>query len=164
MNESCKYVHVVSAAIQSDRWDKVTSNHVASCAHCSDMVHITGWTRSLTNDLAWRPLPDPDLLWIEAAVLKAQVSRRRAIRLFLTLQTGCTAVFSALAAILVLDREGPNRFATEFLKWVNLFENLGPITVSLVSRVPAIASMAVLTVFTSAVVIRRLLLQEHERH
>ena len=56
MQELCTYEAAVSEAVQSGFWDEETSSHVASCIHCSEMIHVAEWTRSLSAEPGWPPL------------------------------------------------------------------------------------------------------------
>src|SRR5436190_4677776 len=55
MIEPCNYALAVSAAIKSKSWDEETSTHVTSCVHCSEMIRVAEWTRSLATNFDQRP-------------------------------------------------------------------------------------------------------------
>jgi len=161
MNESCNYEIAVSAAIQFKHWNEETSDHVASCAHCSEIVRIAEWTRSLSTNIDRRPLPDPDLLWIRASVFNVQAKRRRALRLFVVLQVACTTLLIGLAAMLVLDRGGFSRFSSEFLKWMSFLGDLGPLTANLFSKI-SISAVAIFVLVALTLLIRATLFEEQQ--
>ena len=146
MQELCAYEAVVSAAVQSGRWDEKTSRHVASCIHCTEVICAAEWTQSLAIEPDWPPLRDPDLLWIEARLLTAQMKQERAMQVFVVLEGAAVALLSAGAAILVLNRAELSDLSSEMLKWMSRFGNLGSLTVDLFAKAPAFALLGLILI------------------
>ena len=97
MTESCAHEPTVSTAVKSGRWDEETGNHAASCIRCSDIIRTAEWMRSMAVASGWPPSPDPDLLWIEARLLKRQMKRERSMLVFVGLEGVAIALLCALS-------------------------------------------------------------------
>ena len=132
MQQLCAYEAAVSAAVQSRLWDEETSHHVASCILCGEVIRAAEWTRSLAPEPDWPPLRDPDLLWIEAHLLSAQLKRDRTMQV-LMLEGAYIALLGASAAMLVLNLGEFSGLSSEILRWMTKFGNLGPLTIDLFS-------------------------------
>ena len=120
----CPQESVVVVSIRSGSWDETLLNHLDSCPHCGELVQVMEWTRSLTTDVEWPPLSDPDLLWIKSQHLQAQTAQRRTMRKFLFLQTGCTALLVVLAALLAVSRQGLETIVLQMLASIRRIETL----------------------------------------
>ena len=69
--ESCGYEDRVLTTSNED-----TAKHVASCAYCSEALRASTWMKALAaEEKQMGPLPDADLIWIEAALGRREQSR-----------------------------------------------------------------------------------------
>jgi hypothetical protein len=124
MHAFCTHEDAVFAAHKAGHWDEETSNHVSSCAVCSEMIRLAQWTGSLGPEPNWPKLRDPDLLWMEAHILKEQAKQERTVQLFVLVEVVGIALVSVCATALILNRHIASGLYSNFLQWITRFETL----------------------------------------
>jgi len=72
MNEFCRYESIITSCAVSGIWNEEAVHHLSICPECRQVVQLAEATRGLAVASPLRPLPDPDLLWLTAQIMKKQ--------------------------------------------------------------------------------------------
>ncbi len=94
----------VLEAVRSQKWDGTVGSHLENCGSCRETARTAQWMQTFAeNHEASRALPDPDLVWLKAQLVKEQAERDRAI-LRRQIRWASVQVLFAAAVVLGLYR------------------------------------------------------------
>jgi len=94
-NETCLHESEVLKACRSGEWRPDLLRHYEACAGCQEAERTAYWIRAAAIEEGAFPLPDPDILWIQARI----VARERDASRILWISTfRKTLVFGSLSA------------------------------------------------------------------
>lgn len=85
-NETCPNEPLVLAARRSGQWDADLSKHLEHCAICTQLSEVSDCICSLGSLPDESPLPDPDLLWMRAAISAGENAAAAALRRWMLAQ------------------------------------------------------------------------------
>ena len=104
--DSCARAESVVQAARTGRWSDEIAAHVAKCVSCRQSSRVVRWMIELaeTVDSGAGPLPDPELIWLKARILRRSQGPRRAL---LPIRIASVLSVLGLGAVLAsLPREG----------------------------------------------------------
>jgi len=102
-NESCPQEDAVLKALRSNDWTDGLRKHFQECSVCQEAAWSAEWIRNAAVHDESRPLPDPDVMWIQASIAARE---REAIRSVWFSAIRYTVIYGSLCAggtWLVLD-------------------------------------------------------------
>jgi predicted anti-sigma-YlaC factor YlaD len=71
---------MLEAAAAGRETDPATAEHLAACPTCREAIEAVCWMRKMADTNAEsRPLPDPDVIWWKAQLLRRWEAERRAV-------------------------------------------------------------------------------------
>jgi hypothetical protein len=158
MLELCPYEADVSTAIHSGRWDEQLSDHINSCPECRELIDVVRWTRSLNYEAEGPPLRDPDLLWIEARVLRKNIQHERMAKVLAVLDGLSVAVLTGIA--IFASRTEVNDVSSTVVIWVRWFGNAFQLRGDLYATALAPVLLGILVVAGIGFVIRPFQIEE----
>jgi predicted anti-sigma-YlaC factor YlaD len=155
--EVCSHETAVIEARRTGQWSDVVREHFNTCSYCREADRAASWMRSLAQYPGARPMPDPDLLWIQSQVLGPETRRKpqwfAGLSLFNQILGG--GLLGACAIVLALMSPEMQALLVTVLHKTGGF---GPTTTDPLSL--ALVSLGVATVLTFAVAVVRPLLDE----
>lgn len=151
MSTPCPFEDATAAAARSGDWSAELAAHRDGCLSCAELTLVSAALAADAEGLAAdpRPLPDPAVIWLRAAIAAREATLARATRAISWVQR---AAFAAAAAI--------GLFAAPKL-WILLKEALGGLDLaSPVAGLPRAAGSPVLALGVSLAVLGALALYE----
>lgn len=101
---ACRYEQEVLRAADEDRWTDALRAHVRDCADCAAALDVAPWMSKLAaEDLRERPLPDPQVVWLKAQLLRNTIMVDRAARPMKAFQLVSYVVVAAGWAALMMS-------------------------------------------------------------
>jgi len=77
----CRYERDVLRAADDNTWTDALRAHLRECPDCNAAVDVAPWMAKLAaEDLRERPLPDPQVVWLKAQLLRNTIMVERASR------------------------------------------------------------------------------------
>jgi hypothetical protein len=77
----CRYERDVLRAADENNWSDALRAHLRECADCNAAVDVAPWMAKLAaEDLRERRLPDPQVVWLKAQLLRNTIMVERASR------------------------------------------------------------------------------------
>lgn len=81
MSDGCRYDADVIRAVRDDAWTESLRTHVAGCEECEATAAIAPWmTRFEQLSDREHILPDPQVVWLKAQILRGTADAARATR------------------------------------------------------------------------------------
>ena len=83
--------------VVAGRWTDSLRAHVAQCADCEAAMNVASYVRELAAvDMREHPLPDPQVVWLKAQLLRGNMAVERASRPLKVFQVVSYVVVAAL--------------------------------------------------------------------
>ena len=117
-NETCPRENEVLKACRSGKWRPDLLRHYEGCVSCQEAERTSEWIRSAAIEEAAFPLPDPDVLWIQARIAARELDANRTLWISTFRKTLVFGSLSAAATALVLEAAKSAGIAVE--QWTQL--------------------------------------------
>ena len=122
-NETCPHENEVLHSCRSGEWQPDLLRHFQECADCREAERTAVWFRGTAIEEAAFPLPDPDVLWMQAHMAAFERNANRLLWISTIRRTLVFGSLSAATAAIVLEAAKAAGIAVE--QWTaNLFGQL----------------------------------------
>ncbi len=99
--KGCPHEKEIAQATRTGEWKPSLTLHRQHCPICLEVVQVAGSVQTLlTVPESTRPLPDPDLIWFRAQLMKMQSAEVRILRPFLVADISVSVISVATVALL----------------------------------------------------------------
>ncbi len=99
--KGCPHEKEIAQATRTGDWKPDLTLHRQQCLICLEVTQVAGSVQTLlTFPESTRPLPDPDLIWFRAQLMKMQSAEARILRPFIVADISASVISMATAALL----------------------------------------------------------------
>jgi hypothetical protein len=121
---SCLFEREVLHAADENRWTDALRAHVAGCSECKAALDVAPWMSQLAaEDMREQRLPDPQVVWLKAQLLRNTIMVDRATRPMRAFQLVSYVVVAAgWASLMMANWPVLNRWLHSFTP-ASVFEN-----------------------------------------
>ena len=99
--KGCPHEKEIAQATRTGDWKPDLTLHRQQCLICLEVTQVAGSVQTLlTFPESTRPLPDPDLIWFRAQLMKMQSAEARILRPFLVADISASVISVATVALL----------------------------------------------------------------
>ena len=99
--KGCPHEKEIAQATRTGEWKSDLTLHRQQCPICLEVVQVAGAIQTLLTVLeSTHPLPDPDLIWFRAQLMKMQSAEARILRPLLVADISALVISMATVALL----------------------------------------------------------------
>ncbi len=99
--KGCPHEKEIAQATRTGEWKPDLTLHRQQCPICVEVFQVAGSVQTLlTLPESTRPLPDPDLIWFRAQLMKLQSAEARILRPLLVADISASVTSVATVALL----------------------------------------------------------------